>query len=109
MNSDISNDEPSEDIEKLFKSAPKIHAAIIPRLKDFRLILLNPPPKNPVKTPVGVIEEPFGATRIKIAELVKALLFGNNSKVNKALEEAQIMPLLLVCLQSLTFSDFYLL
>lgn len=96
MNSDIPDDLPSEDIEKVFKSAQQVHAAVIPRLKDFYSVLLNPPPKKPVRTPVGLIEEPLGATRIKIAQFVKTLLSGNNPQINKALEQTRIVPLLLV-------------
>lgn len=91
---------PSEDIEKLFISARQVHAAVVPRLKDFHSILLNPPPKKPVRTPAGLIKEPLGATRIKVAQFIKALLSGNNPEINKALEEVQILPLLLVRIYS---------
>lgn len=86
----------SVDIEKLTKSVLQVHAAIEPRLSDFHSLLINPPHQNPVRTVVGLIEKPFGATRIEVVHLIRALLSGNNPQINRKIEEIKTLVVLLV-------------
>jgi len=87
---------PSVDIEKLTKSVLQVHAAIEPRLLDFHSLLIDPPPQKPVQTVVGLIEKPFGATRIEVVHLIRALLSSNNPKINRKIEEIKTLVVLLV-------------
>uniref|UniRef100_T1JUY0 Uncharacterized protein n=1 Tax=Tetranychus urticae TaxID=32264 RepID=T1JUY0_TETUR len=70
------------DIERLTKSVRQVHAAIVPRLGDFHSLLTNPPEKSPVRTTIGLIEKPFGATRVEVVHLIRALLSSNNPTIN---------------------------
>lgn len=40
-------------------------ASILPRLKDFTDLLVDPPNKNPVKTTAGLLEPPLGQARLR--------------------------------------------
>ncbi|XP_015794215.2 serine/threonine-protein phosphatase 6 regulatory subunit 2-like [Tetranychus urticae] len=73
------------DIERLTKSVRQVHAAIVPRLGDFHSLLTNPPEKSPVRTTIGLIEKPFGATRVEVVHLIRALLSSNNPTINRKL------------------------
>ncbi|KAJ1523259.1 hypothetical protein ONE63_001138 [Megalurothrips usitatus] len=77
---------------------PVVHtttAAILPRLKDFHDLLLNPPQKPPVKTTVGTLDPPLGNTRIQVARLIAALVATNNPSVNQELSNLGTIEVLL--------------
>ncbi|XP_026283493.1 serine/threonine-protein phosphatase 6 regulatory subunit 3 isoform X1 [Frankliniella occidentalis] len=77
---------------------PVVHttiAAILPRLKDFHALLLNPPQKPPVKTTVGTLDPPLGNTRLQVARLVAALIAVNNPAINQELANLGTIEVLL--------------
>lgn len=102
--SDVSNDLISPlDAARLAQSVSVVHATVAPRLGDFLSILTNPPAKEAIRTAVGLIEVPLGATRLEVAHLIRALISGNNGEINKKLRQEKAFSILLV---SIVFNYF---
>ncbi|CAG2054647.1 unnamed protein product, partial [Timema podura] len=59
--------------------------AILPRLKDFHQLLLDPPRKAAVRTTACVLDPPLGNTRLQVARLLSVLVATNNAEINKEL------------------------
>ncbi|XP_034231929.1 serine/threonine-protein phosphatase 6 regulatory subunit 3 isoform X2 [Thrips palmi] len=77
---------------------PVVHttiSAILPRLKDFHDLLLNPPQKPPVKTTVGTLDPPLGNTRLQVARLIAALIATNSPVMNQELANLGTIDVLL--------------
>ncbi|CAG2100730.1 unnamed protein product, partial [Medioppia subpectinata] len=83
------------DTERLTKCIRQVEAAILPRLDDFSSLLDNPPPQQPIRTTVGLIEKPLGVTRLEVAHLITALLNTNNQEISDKLLQMNTLPLLL--------------
>ncbi|RWS09305.1 Serine/threonine-protein phosphatase 6 regulatory subunit 3-like protein [Dinothrombium tinctorium] len=94
------------DAERLSRGVRKAHAAIIPRLKDFHSVLLNPPLRSPIHTTIGVIEKPLGATRLEVVHLIRALLSSNNPEVNQKLSELKTVHVLIDLFFSYPWNNF---
>ncbi|BFZ09907.1 hypothetical protein BsWGS_12946 [Bradybaena similaris] len=72
-------------------------AAIIPRLKDFHDLLLNPPKQcySIMPTSFGILDPPLGNTRLQVAKLVTALVGANLYQVNVELASLKTVGTLL--------------
>ena len=68
---------------------------IIQRLPHLNALLLSPPPKLPVRTTCGVLDQPLGRTRLSLAKLFTALLSTNHAPLNQALANTTITKILL--------------
>jgi serine/threonine-protein phosphatase 6 regulatory subunit 3 len=86
----------SLDTERLAKGVRQVQAAIVPRLQDFTYLLLNPPHREPIRTTVGIIDKPLGATRLEVAHLFTALLSTNNLEIVEKLSELETLTILIV-------------
>ncbi len=86
----------SLDTERLAKGVRQVQAAIVPRLQDFTYLLLNPPHRDPIRTTVGIINKPLGATRLEVAHLFTALLSTNNLEIMEKLSELNTLSVLIV-------------
>ncbi|KAL0280191.1 UNVERIFIED_CONTAM: hypothetical protein PYX00_001563 [Menopon gallinae] len=80
--------------------------AILPRLKDFHDILLNPPVKPAVSTTIGVLDPPLGNTRVEVAKLLSVLVANNNFEINKELAELDTINVLLDLFFKYTWNNF---
>ena len=87
------------DSERLAKSVRQVQEAILPRLEDFSTLLEKPPKREPIRTTIGLIESPLGATRLEVAHLITALLSSNNSEISDKLAKMNTLPILIVCLK----------
>ncbi|RWS31098.1 serine/threonine-protein phosphatase 6 regulatory subunit 3-like protein [Leptotrombidium deliense] len=94
------------DAERLSRCVQQVHAAIIPRLSDFHIILLNPPERPAIHTTVGVIEKPLGATRLEVVHLIRALLSSNNPGINQKICELKTVPVLIDLFFSYPWNNF---
>ncbi|KAJ9574671.1 hypothetical protein L9F63_008203, partial [Diploptera punctata] len=81
-------------------------AAILPRLRDFHNLLLDPPHKSPVKTTAGTLDPPLGNTRLQVAKLIAALVATNNPDVNKELANLGTIEVLLDLFFRYTWNNF---
>lgn len=79
---------------------------ILPRLKDFHNLLLDPPHKPPVRTTVGALDPPLGNTRLQVAKLIAALLATNSADVNKELANLGTTEVLLDLFFKYTWNNF---
>ena len=84
------------DTERLAKSVRQVQAALLPRLQDFSLLLEKPPERQPIRTTIGLIEKPLGATRLEVAHLITALLSSNNSDICDKLAQMNTLQTLIV-------------
>ncbi|EEB18845.1 conserved hypothetical protein [Pediculus humanus corporis] len=80
--------------------------AILPRLKDFHNILVNPPLKPTVKTTIAMLEPPLGNVRVEIAKLLSVLVAHDDLEVNKELEELDTINVLLDLFFKYTWNNF---
>lgn len=102
--------------------------AILPRLKDFHDILLNPPAVNiryasenlfdlmfmwsiifqkpAVSTTIGVLDPPLGNTRVEVAKLLSVLVANNNVEINRELAELDTINVLLHLFFKYTWNNF---
>jgi hypothetical protein len=81
---------------RFFDCVHNAHEAILSRLHLLKNLLINPIETKPIESTIGLIEQPFGVTRLKILAVLRALLIVNNPKVNTAIKDHQIFPLLMV-------------
>uniref|UniRef100_T1K5T3 Uncharacterized protein n=1 Tax=Tetranychus urticae TaxID=32264 RepID=T1K5T3_TETUR len=94
------------DIKRLTKNVRQVHAAIVPRLEDFNSLLTNPSEKSPVRTTIGLIEKPFGATRVEVVHLIRALLSSNNPTINRKLTTLKTLPVLMDLFFAYPYNNF---
>ncbi|KAK6627785.1 hypothetical protein RUM44_010264 [Polyplax serrata] len=80
--------------------------AILPRLKDFHEILINPPVKPAVRTTVAVLDPPLGAVRVEVAKLLSVLVARDNVEINKELAELGTLNVLLDLFFKYTWNNF---
>lgn len=81
-------------------------AAILPRLRDFHNLLLDPPHKPPVRTTAGTLDPPLGNTRLQVAKLFAALVATNIPDVNKELANLGTIEVLLDLFFRYTWNNF---
>ncbi|XP_069705190.1 serine/threonine-protein phosphatase 6 regulatory subunit 3 isoform X2 [Periplaneta americana] len=81
-------------------------SAVLPRLKDFHNLLLDPPHKPPVKTTAGTLDPPFGNTRLQVAKLFAALVATNNAEINRELANLGTIEVLLDLFFKYTWNNF---
>ncbi|XP_005094786.1 serine/threonine-protein phosphatase 6 regulatory subunit 3 isoform X2 [Aplysia californica] len=82
--SDLSEQLPNGDPDRITQGINNVIAAIVPRLKDFHDLLVNPPKQRYSMMPssVGQLEPPLGNTRLQVAKLITALVGANMHQVN---------------------------
>ena len=75
------------DAERLAGGVKNTIEAVLPRLKDFKQVLVQPPRQHysPMPTSIGPLEPPLGNSRLQIVHLVASLLLTNTPTVNKEL------------------------
>ncbi|CAG5118802.1 unnamed protein product, partial [Candidula unifasciata] len=83
-------------------------AALIPRLKDFHDLLLNPPKQcySTMPTSCGILAPPLGNTRLQVAKLVTALIGANMFQVNVELASLKTVPTLLELFFTYEWNNF---
>lgn len=81
-------------------------ATILPHLKDFHNLLLDPPHKPPVRTTVGSLDPPLGNTRLHVAKLFAALIATHSAEVNKELANLGTTEVLLELFFKYTWNNF---
>ncbi|XP_059175019.1 serine/threonine-protein phosphatase 6 regulatory subunit 3-like isoform X2 [Physella acuta] len=84
QSSDINDQLPNGETDRYTQGINNVIAAIIPRLKDFHDLLVNPPKQrySTMPTSVGTLDPPLGNTRLQVAKLVTALVGANMHEVN---------------------------
>ncbi|CAG5120318.1 unnamed protein product [Candidula unifasciata] len=78
---------PNGETDHYSEGISNVIAAIIPRLKDFHDLLLNPPKQRYYRMPTTVccLEPPLGNTRLQVAKLITTLVGVNMHQVNTEL------------------------
>ncbi|XP_049763166.1 serine/threonine-protein phosphatase 6 regulatory subunit 3 isoform X1 [Schistocerca cancellata] len=94
------------DSERTSKVILSTTNTIIPRLKDFHNLLLDPPHKPSIKTTAGVLDPPVGITRLQVAKLLAAMVGTNNVAVNKEITELGTVEVLLDLFFKYTWNNF---
>ncbi|XP_012342045.1 serine/threonine-protein phosphatase 6 regulatory subunit 3 isoform X1 [Apis florea] len=84
----------------------KISTATLPYLEQLHKLLLDPPYKPPVKTTTGVLECPFGFTRLLVTKLFATLMATENVKIYEALVELGTFQTLLDLFFKYTWNNF---
>lgn len=84
------------DASRLAKCVCQVHEAVTSRLPLFCAVLVDPPPKPPIATTVGVIGKPLGAARLEVVHFIRALLSSNNPAINQSLLDSHTVILLIV-------------
>uniref|UniRef100_A0A674P018 Protein phosphatase 6 regulatory subunit 2 n=1 Tax=Takifugu rubripes TaxID=31033 RepID=A0A674P018_TAKRU len=95
--------------ERSYTVNSSILLAIQPHLIHFHQLLLQPPKRNPMLTTLGVLEEPFGNTRLHVARLVASLLYTSSSShavIAQELCRLNTMDLLLELFFKYTWNNF---
>nr|CAD7441326.1 unnamed protein product [Timema bartmani] len=80
--------------------------AILPRLKDFHQLLLDPPRKAAVRTTACVLDPPLGNTRLQVARLLSVLVATNNAEINKELINLGTVDVLLDLFFKYSWNNF---
>lgn len=85
--SDLSDQLPNGDPDRITQGINNVIAAIIPRLKDFHNLLVTPPKQKYSTMPqsVSCLDPPLGNTRLQVAKLITALVGANMHQVNTEL------------------------
>uniref|UniRef100_H3CMQ7 Protein phosphatase 6 regulatory subunit 2 n=1 Tax=Tetraodon nigroviridis TaxID=99883 RepID=H3CMQ7_TETNG len=99
----------AQGFEKSYTVNSSILLAIQPHLIHFHQLLLQPPKRNPMLTTLGVLEEPFGNTRLHVARLVASLLYTSSSShavIAQELCRLNTMDLLLDLFFKYTWNNF---
>lgn len=94
------------DSERISKVILSTTNTIIPRLKDFHNLLLDPPHKPSIKTTAGVLDPPVGMTRLQVAKLLAAMVGTNNVAVNKEITDLGTVEVLLDLFFKYTWNNF---
>lgn len=80
--------------------------AIIPRIKDFHDILLQPPEKTDSSPPASASQEPFGFVRLQVSRLIAALIGTGSSEVQRELASLGTLSTLLDMMMKFHHSNF---
>ncbi|XP_043286921.1 serine/threonine-protein phosphatase 6 regulatory subunit 3 isoform X2 [Venturia canescens] len=88
------------------ESRMKIQNATLPYLEPLQKLLLNPPPKPPVKTTAGLLTSPLGNTRLHVAKLLVALLYNENIGIFKRLAQLGTFQILLDLFFKYSWNNF---
>lgn len=99
----------AQGFERSYTVNSSILLAIQPHLIHFHQLLLQPPKRNPMLTTLGVLEEPFGNTRLHVARLVASLLYTSSSShavIAQELCRLNTMDLLLDLFFKYTWNNF---
>ncbi|XP_076445361.1 serine/threonine-protein phosphatase 6 regulatory subunit 3-like isoform X2 [Babylonia areolata] len=83
--------------DRLSQGISNVMAAIIPRLKNFHNLLINPPKQrySSMPTSVGTLEPPLGNARLQVTKLITALIATNMAAVNLELVNLNTLQALL--------------
>ncbi|GFS27271.1 serine/threonine-protein phosphatase 6 regulatory subunit 3 [Elysia marginata] len=94
---DVSDQLPNGEIDRFTQGINNVIAALVPRLKDFHNLLVEPPKQmyNNMPTSVGQLEPPLGRTRLQVAKLITALVGANMHQVNQELASLETVQTLL--------------
>uniref|UniRef100_A0A0B7APN8 Uncharacterized protein n=1 Tax=Arion vulgaris TaxID=1028688 RepID=A0A0B7APN8_9EUPU len=94
---ELSDQLPNGETDRFTQGINNVIAAIIPRLKDFHDLLVNPPKQcySRMPTTFGCLEPPLGNTRLQVAKLITALVGANMHQVNVELTSLGTIPTLL--------------
>uniref|UniRef100_A0A8C1Q762 Protein phosphatase 6, regulatory subunit 2b n=1 Tax=Cyprinus carpio TaxID=7962 RepID=A0A8C1Q762_CYPCA len=90
----------SQGLEKSYTVNNSILMGIQPHLKHFHHLLLNPPKKCVMLTTMGVLEEPFGNTRLHASRLMAALLYTRAPRIHLELCQLNMINLLKLFLKN---------
>ncbi|KAK3776485.1 hypothetical protein RRG08_023835 [Elysia crispata] len=94
---DVSDQLPNGETDRFTQGINNVIAALVPRLKDFHDLLIDPPKQmyNNMPTSVGHLEPPLGRTRLQVAKLITALVGANMHQVNQELASLETVQTLL--------------
>ncbi|RUS76743.1 hypothetical protein EGW08_015499 [Elysia chlorotica] len=94
---DVSDQLPNGEPDRFTQGINNVIAALVPRLKDFHDLLVDPPKQmyNNMPTSVGHLEPPLGRTRLQVAKLITALVGANIHQVNQELSSLETVQTLL--------------
>ncbi|XP_033210876.1 serine/threonine-protein phosphatase 6 regulatory subunit 3 isoform X2 [Belonocnema kinseyi] len=84
----------------------KISNATIPFLEQLNKLLLEPPQKPSVSTTVGVLDVPFGNTRLHVVKLLVTLLSTENATINEKLVDLDTFHILLDLFFKYSWNNF---
>ncbi|XP_051918295.1 serine/threonine-protein phosphatase 6 regulatory subunit 2 [Hippocampus zosterae] len=99
----------TQGFERSYNINSSILLAIEPHLLHFHQLLLEPPKRNPMRTTLGVLEEPLGNTRLHVARLVASLLYTSSAShavIAQELCRLNTMDLLLNSFFKYTWNNF---
>uniref|UniRef100_A0A8C1IMA9 Protein phosphatase 6, regulatory subunit 2b n=1 Tax=Cyprinus carpio TaxID=7962 RepID=A0A8C1IMA9_CYPCA len=96
----------SQGLEKSYTVNNSILMGIQPHLKHFHHLLLNPPKKCVMLTTMGVLEEPFGNTRLHASRLMAALLYTRAPRIHLELCQLNMINLLLDLFFKFSWNNF---
>ncbi|XP_026142875.1 serine/threonine-protein phosphatase 6 regulatory subunit 2 isoform X1 [Carassius auratus] len=96
----------SQGLEKSYTVNNSILMGIQPHLKNFHHLLLNPPKKCVMLTTMGVLEEPFGNTRLHASRLMAALLYTRAPRIHLELCQLNMINLLLDLFFKFSWNNF---
>lgn len=99
-------DAPTPEATEPSKVVTNTIQAILPRLKDFHDVLINPPLKPSVMTTIGLLDPPLGNTRVEVAKLLSVLVANNNLEINSKLAELDTINILLDLFFKYTWNNF---
>lgn len=94
------------DAERLALGINHAIAALMPHLKDFHHLLLEPPPKKAIPMTIGILDPPLGNTRVHVARLVCSLLATNTHAVNVELAKLNTFDVLLDLFFKYSWNNF---
>ncbi|KAG1675723.1 Serine/threonine-protein phosphatase 6 regulatory subunit 3 [Nymphon striatum] len=83
------------DIERLEKGVNQTLDALKTRLEDICSLLSSPQQRDPVHTTAGILDPPFGQTRLQVAKLVLNLIRANDHSINVQLAKLGIFAVLI--------------
>lgn len=95
-----------QDEERIRQGLTRTVSAILPRVRDFHQLLIDPPKKQPISTTFGTLDPPMGSTRIHLARLISAFLFANVHSVNVELNNLGTMQVLLDLFFQYSWNNF---
>ncbi|XP_070545251.1 serine/threonine-protein phosphatase 6 regulatory subunit 3-like isoform X8 [Ptychodera flava] len=73
------------DAERLAKGVSSALQGVTPKIKDLHQLFIDPPKQRAMPSTVGLLDPPFGNTRLQLSRLVGALLLTNTHAVNSEL------------------------
>ncbi|XP_050314209.1 serine/threonine-protein phosphatase 6 regulatory subunit 3 isoform X2 [Anthonomus grandis grandis] len=89
--------------QKIIKNTTEAIAGVV---KEFHMLLLEPPKKNPVLTTVGTLDPPLGNTRLQIIKLLSSIVSTNYGNLHEQLIDLGTFPVLLDLFFKYSFNNF---